>query len=120
MHNADHLPATIPMKHSRPGIASFILAFITTLIVIGDVGFVLRLQNDPSAVQNFTIIDPTLTWLTVILSTAGLGLGITAVVQEKKNKLFGLVGLIFNGLFLLGIGSLYVINVFVLIKGTGR
>jgi hypothetical protein len=106
-------------KYSRMGIASFILAIITPLIVIGDAAIVLRLQNDQAIVQNFIVIDPLLTWLMVFLIVAGLVLGIAGVFQKEKNRLFGFIGLFFNGLFLLGICSLYIINVLDFMKSSG-
>jgi hypothetical protein len=106
-------------KHSRLGIASYILAILAILIVIGDVAIVLRLQKNPTVVQNFAVIDPMLTWLTAILAMAGLGLGIAAVVRKEKRKVFGYSGLVVNSLVLLGILSLYGINAFALMRGTG-
>jgi hypothetical protein len=108
-----------PSKHSRLGIASYILAILANLIVIGDMAIVLRLQKNPTVVQNFAVIDPMLTWLTAILATAGLGLGIAAVVRKEKKRVFGYSGLIVNGLVLLGIFSLYVINALVLMRAAG-
>ena len=99
--------------------ASFFLAALAVLIVTVDVASVLRLQKDPAVIQNFSVIDPMLTGLAAFLTVAGIGLGIPAVVQKKKNRFFGFVGLVFNGLFLLGIGSLYVLNGIALLRGGG-
>jgi hypothetical protein len=108
-----------PSKHSRLGIASYILAMLAILIVLGDMVVVLRLQKNPTVVQNFAVIDPMLTWLAAILAMAGLGLGIAAVVRKGKKRVFGYSGLIVNGLVLLGIFSLYVINAIVLMRAAG-
>ena len=110
MPNPNVPPLAAPIKHSRLGIASYILAILAILIVIGDMAVVLRLQKDPTVVQNFAGIDPMLTWLTAILAMTGLGLGIAAVVRKEKKRLLGYSGLIVNGLVLLGIFSLYAIN----------
>jgi hypothetical protein len=112
-------PVTVLKKYSRLGLASFFMAMTVAGIVIGDLAIILRMQNTPLVVQNFTVIDPLLTCLVAILTMAGLVLGFVAVVQRQKNRLFGFVGLIFNGLFLVGIFSLYAINVVAMVKGTG-
>jgi hypothetical protein len=119
MVNPNSPPPSKPTKQSHLGIASYIIAILTNLIVIGDVAIALRMQENPNAVQDFALIDPLLTWLTAILAMAGLGLGISAVLRKEKKKLLGRLGLIFNGLFLLGILSLYIINAITLMRGGG-
>jgi hypothetical protein len=97
-------------KYSRIGIASFILALITGLLVIADISLVLRFQNDPQAVQFFRSMDLWLTWLMLALAVSGIVLGLAALTQKQKKRLFGIVGLSFNGFFLLAIIGLYVAN----------
>ena len=109
-------PASLLRKYSHLGIDSVILAIIAGLIVIGDVAVVLRFQNSPSVVRNFAVFDPVLTWLTAILAMAGVGLGLAAVVRKEKRRVVSWIGLIFNGLYFLGILSLYLIDAFTLMK----
>ena len=119
MLNPNFLPLSTSSKHSRLGIASYILAILALLIIIGDMLIVLRLQKNPTVVQNFAVIDPMMTWLTGILAMAGLGLGIAAVDRKEKKRTFGYSGLIANSLVLLGILSLYLINAFALLRVAG-
>jgi len=112
-------PASLLNKYSRLGLSSFFIATIISLIVIGYLAVVLRMQNNPSAVQSFAASDPVMTCLMPIMALAGLGLGIAAIVQKQKNRLFGFVGLIVNSLFILGIFSLYVINLLTLMSTAG-
>ena len=70
-------------------------------------------------VQNFAVLDSVLTCLAAILALVGLGLGIATVVQKETRRIFGLLGLVFNGLFLLAICILYVINLFALMRVAG-
>jgi hypothetical protein len=100
------LPRTDLKKYSRLGIASFILAVITVLIIIFDVGIFLRFQNT-LITEYFKSLDSFSTWLAGCVALAGIVLGFAAVVQKKKKRLFGFVGLFSNGLFLLSICSLY-------------
>jgi len=111
MNEISFPPKPPPRKHSRLGIVSCIIAILVFLIVIGDIAIVLRLQKNPTVLQDFEVIDPVLTCLTAILAMAGLGLGIAAVVRKEKKGAFRYIGLIFNALFLLGIFGLYVINI---------
>jgi hypothetical protein len=96
--------------YSRLGLASFAAALVTGLLVILDISTALRLQQDSSAVQNLRTVDLWLTWAMLALSAAGVLLGFTAVVQRQKKRLFGVVGLVFNSLFLLAILILYLSN----------
>jgi len=108
-------------KYSRLGIASFLVAILTGLIVIMDIGLALRYQNDPAVIRLFERIDPWLTWLAAFTAFSGIVLGIAATAQKQRERLFGLVGLIANGLFLLGILSLYIASTlaFWRVAGTG-
>ncbi len=109
--NAIFRPRFDYRAYSRPGIFSFIVALLVAFILIGDVGMVLRFQNDPATLQRFTILDPILTWSMAFLACAGIILGIASMAQKQKRRLFGLVGLVANGLFLLGIVGLYLANI---------
>lgn len=60
-----------------------------------------------------------LTCLAAILTLVGLGLGLAAVIRKEAKRVFGILGLVLNGLFLLVICVLYVINVFALMRAGG-
>jgi hypothetical protein len=96
-------------KYSRLGMASYILAIIAALIIIGDITLFLRYSNT-LVTEYFKGIDPVSTWLAAGISVAGIVLGSIAVVQKEKKRLFGIIGLIFNSLFLFTIFSLYAFN----------
>lgn len=98
-------------QYSRLGIASFGVAILAALIVIADISAGLGAKGDPAAVvQSYQALDVWLTWLTALLAFAGVVLGIACVAQKQRKRLFGLVGLIVNGLFLVAIFSLYLVN----------
>jgi hypothetical protein len=96
-------------KYSRLGMASYTLAIIAALIIIGDITLFLRYSNT-LVTEYFKGIDPVSTWLAAGISVAGIVLGSIAVVQKEKKKLFGIIGLIFNSLFLFTIIGLYAFN----------
>ncbi len=108
-----------PIKYSRLGIASSIIAGLAVAIIAGYIGAVLLLRKQRLVVQDFTMLDSALTCLADILTFVGLWMGIATVVQKKTRRIFGFIGLAFNGLFLLVICALYIINVFALERVAG-
>jgi FtsH-binding integral membrane protein len=104
-------------KYSRPGMASSAIALLVGLILIAAMLILQLGQNNPDTVQNFKVIDPYLTWVVMFLSMVGLMLGIAAARSGHGNRFFGFIGLVINGLFLLGIISLYVVNGITLLSG---
>jgi hypothetical protein len=103
--------------HSRLGIASFALAILAIMVICVDIIVALAVKTNPTVLSGYNIIDVALTCSADVLTLVGLGLGIAAVVQKKDLKIFGTLGLILNGLFLLGICGLYAFNIFTLISG---
>jgi hypothetical protein len=113
-------PSPSPIKHSRLGIASSIIAVLTVVTIGGYIGAVLLLlRKQPAIVQDFAALDSVLTCLVAILTLVGLGMGIATVVQKETRRIIGFFGLVLNGLFLLVICVLYVINVFALMRAGG-
>jgi magnesium-transporting ATPase (P-type) len=111
-------PPPRPVKHSWLGIASFMLAVLSIVIISADVLVIWYFRKNES-MQSFATIDTILTFLTAILALVGLGLGITAVVRKSKRSLFGVLGLALNGLFLLVICIFYTISVIALMRAGG-
>ncbi len=97
-------------NYSRLGFASFVTAVICGLVVIIEIILVLRFQNDAQLMGRFRALDPWITLLIVLLAAGGMVVGLAATAQAQKKKIFGMVGLIVNGLFLLGIFILYLTN----------
>jgi mannose/fructose/N-acetylgalactosamine-specific phosphotransferase system component IIC len=99
-------PPNIPpdtRKHSRLGIASLIIALLAAFIICGDVVPVFRITGSLTVSQIYAWIANTLTCISTLLALVGFGLGIVAVVQKNKKKVFGILGLVFNALIVLGI-----------------
>ncbi len=98
-------------QYSRLGIASFVIAILAALVVIADISLGMGAKGDSTAVvQSYQALDVWLTWLTALAAFAGIILGLAAVVQKQRKKLFGWVGLVVNGLFLVAIFGLYLVN----------
>ena len=66
--------------------------------------------------ENYKAIDAIINCFTTGLTLAGLGLGIASITQKDKNRVFGILGLVFNSFYLLGICGLYLFNIITLMN----
>lgn len=123
-NNPDGQPG--PLKHSGLGIASFVLAIISIL------AFLLSIIMIFAAASNVAHLSPTeieselmagggeefaavlggglLIMLAIGISIIGLILGIIGLVIKNRKKIFGILGVVLNGLIVLGIVFLMVIG----------
>jgi hypothetical protein len=95
-------PAPLPpnaRKYYKLGMSSFILAIValplTCLYLLNWRG-VINIQ-DQTAVNLIVLLME----LAGLAALVGIGLGIAAVVHKGTNKVFGILGLVFNSLILL-------------------
>lgn len=102
----------IQLKHSGLGIASFVISLLNGPLMLGLViaaGAMVEggmSENEPGmAVVGLVLIG------SIVMSVIGLVLGIVACVQKDRKKLFGIIGLIINGLTVLGIGLIMIIGI---------
>ncbi len=101
------------------GTVSFVLSLLSALTIIGYVGSARLLQNNPAAIQTLNSIGPCLTGVITLLVISGLLLGVMAMRERGNDRLLGIVGMISSGLSLLGIISLYLINLVNFLRGVG-
>jgi hypothetical protein len=90
-------PSEMP-KHSKLGIISFVLAIVSLVLVC--LFFV------------FVFIC-----LIGLSNLTGVGLGIAALTQKTQSKVFGILGLVFNALILLGF-CIFILFAIVLAAGS--
>lgn len=113
-------------RHSRMGIASFVIGILSILGII--LFFVLVSSVASSAIgsdpQNFdpnslspdsplatTLFFLSLLFLgSILITVVGLGLGISGLIQRRRKKLFAALGTALNGLIVLGFVSLIVLG----------
>jgi hypothetical protein len=98
-------------NHSRLGIASFIISIVAVLIICGDIVLVFGLSGGFTVNPSYAGLDTSLTCASAVVALVGVGLGIAAVTQKNAKKVFGILGLVFNALILLGICALMGINI---------
>lgn len=112
------LPA-LEQKHSGIGIASFIISIVVgclMLTVIG-IGSVFAAHRVPG---ERTYPGQTLVGLAIIFLAAvdviAIGLAIAALCQSGKNRLFGILGLVFSGMTVIGVLGLIIIGLMYMSK----
>jgi hypothetical protein len=97
-------------KHSRLGVASFIISIISALIICFDVVLAFGISGGLNVSKSYAGVDTAFTCLAALLAILGLGLGIAGVAQKNAKKVFGILGLVFSALIFLGICALMGIN----------
>ncbi len=100
----------VPEKHSTLGILSFVLAILSMLIICFDLVLVFSLSGGLTVNQSYGWIDTVLSCLGGITALVALGLGIGAVTQKNTKKIFGILGIVFSALFLLGYCAIIGVN----------
>ncbi len=97
-------------KHSRLGIASFVIGIISMLVfclaIVLAFGYGITIASSNPSIQSlqgsptFLALGLVL-FLSPILSLVGVVLGFVAVFQKDSKKLFAVLGLVFNFLIIL-------------------
>lgn len=113
------LSSSSPVKRFRLGVASLVAAILAFSIVSGEMAAIQYFQDRSFLLPGFAMLDSILTCFSALLALAGLILGLTAVVRKETKRALGILGLTFNGLFLLLILVLYVINMLALMRAGG-
>ncbi len=82
-------------EHSRMGIASFAIASLSGLLLVGlvSLGVVLRYFNPPGdpVAHGFWLL--VLVLLTVLSALVAMGLGIVGALQRRRKRLFAFLGI---------------------------
>jgi len=104
-------PAPELRKHSRLGMASFIISIVAALIICIDIVLAFGNGSGFSVSSSYAWVDTALTCASAVAAVVGLVLGIIAVNRKNTKKVFGILGLVFNALIVLGICALIRINI---------
>ncbi|MEC0089410.1 hypothetical protein [Paenibacillus macquariensis] len=118
--NPAAVPAPIILKHSGPGIASFILCMISLLGYIASVALIGSLMTpyltedltSPSAEMIEKLgVAGAIVILFLFMNLIGVILGIVGVSLKRRKKIFAILGLIMNAAILLSLAIFFVIAV---------
>jgi hypothetical protein len=103
--------ATVPLKNSRAGTASFIVGLAVTL---GDLALIVAAavldQQKQSQRSPAMIITGLLLIAGMAAAGIGIGLGVFGLLRPDRKKLFAILGLCLNGVILLTVESLMMIG----------
>jgi hypothetical protein len=105
-------PPPVEQKQSIMGIISLVLAVIASIIMCVDVALIAGITGGTNIIPETRLLDAGLSCIAAIIAITGLGLGIAAVIQKNTKRVFPILGLVFNGLYLLGYCGLVAINLF--------
>jgi hypothetical protein len=104
----------VPMKHSGLGVASFIMA-----MVLGVSDFALLIYaglaeaGSPGGIDEESVVAIILGLFiigSVFANVAGIALGIAGVVQRDRQKVFSVLGVVFNSAIVFGMIALMLIG----------
>lgn len=119
--NPIHSDTPVIVKHSGPGIASFVLSMVSLLGYIVSVALIGALISPILNVDSNTVTNENMVQklgvavlvviLFILMNVIGLILGIVGVSLKNRKKIFAILGLILNGVILLSIASFFVISV---------
>ena len=102
-----HLP------HSGLGIASFIIGLVVVVIILLMVlliGVLASNRANRNTAETMGVMTGLFVCGGALASLVGLGLGMAGVFQEDRNRTFAVIGLILNGLIILGTAALFIIG----------
>ena len=106
-------PPPIKTKHSGMGIASLVIGILVIILLCFTFTLAMAQGGNPNMSINS---DSLLTFIglltcgTIMLSLVGVGLGIAAIIQKNVKKVFGIIGLVLNGVSLLGLGGITILG----------
>jgi hypothetical protein len=111
---ADPRDDVAKMRHSGLGIASFVLACVSTVLIL--VLLVVAGVMEASTPGGMSETSPAaiaiglLLFLFVFVALVGVGLGIAGLFQSERKKVFAVLGTVFGGVTLLGTASIVAIG----------
>jgi hypothetical protein len=118
----DSKPLSLEKRHSGIGVASFVISIAVGCFMMAllCVAAILAAQRIPGG---RTYPGQSVVGLAVIFLAAvdvvAIGLGIAAVCQREKNRLFGILGLVFSSLTIVGVIGLIIFGLAYMRSKTG-
>ena len=104
------------LRHSGLGIASFIIgaiAVVLILLMILVAAAMAGKRPSRNAEETMEFMAGLFVCTGLVASLVGLGLGLAGVLQADRNRVFAVIGLVLNGLLLLGAAGLILIGAIV-------
>lgn len=108
-----HHTAIPTQPHSGAGIASFIISLAASTVLLIAIGIAEALESRPGGMDEESVAAIMLgiaIILTALAQVAALGLGIAALVQAGRTKIFGVLGTVFAATGLAGTLMLFLLG----------
>lgn len=110
-----------PLKHSGPGIASFVIGlvaivgyilifFIAAMALNDSIEVLTPLQAEELALHPAVILASLAILVCLILNLAGGILGIIGLVLKNRKKVFAIIGMLLNGIIILAFIGLILVG----------
>lgn len=114
------------LKHSGPGIASFVIGlvsiigymltlFIATMAINSAIGVVTTpIQVEEIALHPAVVLASLAVLVCLILNLAGLILGVIGLVLKNRKKVFAIIGTILSGVMILAFAGLIIAGIYMM------
>jgi hypothetical protein len=103
------------LKHSGLGIASFMLAIGAGVMMVILILVAVVIEASQPGAFDAQLPSAMVVGLgfcfAILLAVMGIGLGIAGVCQKHRKTVFAILGLVFNGLIIVGVGCLALIGI---------
>lgn len=111
-----------PLKHSGPGIASFVISltiWVADIFFLSSIFVTAFIQRGIG--RNTLLLISSIFVLNLFASTVGLILGIAGVINKQRKKIFSVLGIIFNAFIILSLSFILFIRLYMnrIIPGGG-
>jgi len=84
------------LKHSRKGIASFVIALVVWLLLVGPV-----LAFTTALTRRYDVLEASCLILCLLLNATGLGFGIVGLLERDRKHVFAVLGVTLSWLTVL-------------------
>ncbi|MEC0126841.1 hypothetical protein [Paenibacillus pabuli] len=114
------------LKHSGPGIASFVIGlvsiigciltiFMATLAINNSIGIVTTpIQVEEIALHPAVVLASLSILVCLVLNLAGLILGVIGLVLKNRKKVFAIIGTLLNGIMILATAGLVIAGIYMI------
>ena len=107
-------PAPAPQRHSSMGIASFGISVAVGILmfaffVVAAIFYSRMGRSQPASNPAFVVLGLVALFLLAV-DLLAVGLGIAAICQSQKKRLFGILGLVFSACTILGTIGLIIVG----------
>jgi len=103
----------LEQKHSRFGIASFILSLVAGLAMCGALVFVILLPGFDTGTQSthlFTLVVGLVFCGFFLVDFVAIGLGIAGLFERNRKKVFAILGIVFSSATVLVLAGLFILG----------